>query len=307
MKTEFCFGRGVINLPAACLHYVKDAPHEYLRVLLALASGRAPKGVQEITGLSEETISEALLYWKKTGILADGEDAVLPAQPFVPVYTGADMLRIAEETDIRELSDVCRAILGKEFTPAEEELIYRLYDSMRLEFEYVVLLCKYCHDIGRPSMRYVEKTAIDLYDRGITTVSALTAHIENEEKKGDVLYQIRKLFGIGERALTEKEDECLTKWVIDWQIPYELIALAYDKMMTNPDVKKPSFAYEHTILKEWHEAGIQTRDEAEAHTLKVKETKKKAKKEAAPKEIGFDLDEFFNAATLRGEESSERR
>ncbi len=305
MKTVFRFGTGVLNLPLSVTAYLAEASAYALRVLVAL--GAAPEtdmdALSRLTGVPEEQVAEAILFWQKAGILETDGEASFPVKAEAPVssrpaYTGEDMVRIAEGSDIRELLDVCTAILGKEFTPAETESVFYLYDGLRLDFEYIVRLAKYCHDIGKPSLRYLEKVGISLYDRGIVTVPALAIYIENEEKKNDMEYRIRGLFGIGERALTPKEREYLSAWTIDWNLSFDMIELAYHQMITA--IGQPKFSYENGILKKWVEAGCLTKAEAEAFS----EAKKPIKgKKTEQKEIGFDLDEFFNAAASRGEGS----
>ena len=153
------------------------------------------------------------------------------------------MARIADSSDVRELVDVCAAILGKTFTPAESEAVFYLYDGLRLDFEYIVRLCKYCHDVGKPSLRYMKKTAISLYDGGTVTVGALEAFIEREERKSDMEYKIRLLYGIGERVLTPTEKQCIARWVIDWNLPYEVIELGYYQMMSSSKVTTPRIPF----------------------------------------------------------------
>ena len=308
LKTELIFGRSVLNLPGACASYLAEASADELRVLLALGTenGADLTSLARMTGLPEERVAGALALWKKAGIVeTEGEwMAAAPEKDFSrPSYTGEDMARIAEEGDMKELIDVCSAILGKTFTPTETESVFYLHDGLRLDFEYVVTLCKHCYDMGKPSLRYIEKVGIDLYDRGITTVGALSAYIANEEKKNDMEYRIRHLFGIGERALTPKEKEYLTAWTIDWALPYEVIELAYHQMIAS--IAQPKFSYENGILKKWVEAGCRTKEDVEALVSKNKETKEKGKIKAEPKNIGFDLDEFFAAAMMRGDESGE--
>ncbi len=308
MKAELIYGRSVLNLPGACISYLAEASADEMRVLLALGAemGATLETLSRMTGLSEERVLNAMERWKNAGLVeTEGfwEKAIPEKDLSRPSYTGEDMARIAEEGDMKELIDVCSAILGKTFTPTETESLFYLRDGLRLEFEFVVNLCKHCYDIGKPSLRYIEKVGIDLYDRGITTVGALAAYITNEEKKSDMEYRIRMLFGIGERALTPKEKEYLAMWTVDWNLPYEVIELAYHQMISA--IAQPKFSYENGILKKWVEAGCRTKEDVEALTSKHKETKEKGKAKTENKNIGFDLDEFFAAATMRGEESSE--
>ena len=281
LKIEMNYGKAVLNLPRACVPYLSEATADEMRVLLALGAENEStvESLSHMTGLSEERVANALTLWKKAGVLeTEGEWQMTAPEKDTSrtSYTGEDMARIAETSDIKELVDVCAAILGKTFTPMESESLFYLHDGLRLEFEYIVNLCKHCYDIGKPSLRYIEKVGIDLYDRGITTVGALGAYIANEEKKNDT---------------------------VDWNLPYEMIELGYNQMLAAID--KPKFSYENGILKKWVEAGCRTKEDAEAYLNKNKETKGKPKAKTENKQIGFDLDEFFAAATMRGEESSE--
>ena len=313
MKIELIFDRSVLNLPGACVPALSLASAEELRVLVALSASRDKtlSDIAAMTGMPEERVLEALRFWEKSGVLAlDGAEDTLPISSARdrkdcdrPSYTGADIERICADADTRELIDVCSAILGKTFTPTETESILYLRDGLRLDFEYIVRLCKYCHDIGKPALRYIEKVGISLYDSGAVTVGALEAYIEKEERKGDMEYRIRGLFGIGERALTPKEREYLSVWTVDWKLPFEIIELGYYEMMAT--IQQPKIHYEHRILKKWVDAGCRTKEEIEAFQASHKKSADTARKKSAEpsKPIGFDLDEFFAAATLRAGET----
>lgn len=308
MDFEFLFGRSVLNLPGACVSFLSSASAEQLRVLIAMASeqGKTPEGICAAADVSLERLAEAIVFWEKAGVISVSSE--LPrteksSYEAVPSYTGEDMERISESGDIKELIDICSAILEKTFTPTETEMLFYLYDGLRLEFEYIVKLCKYCHDIGKPAIRYMNKTAISLYDGGITTIGALDAFIEKEERKNDMEYRIRLLYGMGERALTPKEREYISVWTIDWNLPYEVIEMGYYQMMAS--IPQPKISYENTILRSWVQAGCRTKEDVENYIPESKKKREKKKQEEVTKEVGFDLDEFFAAATLRGEESSE--
>jgi len=310
MDFEFVYGSSVLNLPGACVPYLSSASAEQLRVLIALASenGKTAEGLCSAADVSEDRLAEALLFWEKAGVItlrsrpapAKREDPY--ADTVTPSYTGEDMVRIAGSSDVGELIDVCSAILGKTFTPTESEAVFYLYDGLRLDFEYIVRLCKYCHDIGKPSLRYMKKTAISLYDGGTVTVGALEAFIEKEEKKSDMEYKIRALYGIGERALTPTEKQYLSRWVIDWDLPYEVIELGYYQMMAS--IPSPKMSYENSILNTWVTAGCRTKADVENYLPESKKKREKKKQQEAAQNVGFDLDEFFAASLLRGEESS---
>ena len=308
LKFEFVFGSSVLNLPASCLTVLGSASAEQLRVLIGLADerGKTLSGLAALASTTEAYAAQAIAFWEKAGVLKLSEAITLTSEAPIKkermAYNGADMLRIASSGEMKELISVCSAIFGKTFTPAETESLFYLYDGLRLGFEYIARLCKYCQDIGKPSLRYLEKTALALYDGGTVSIGALNAYIEKEERKRTMEYKIRTLFGIGERALTPKEREYLNQWTIDWNFPYEVIELAYHQMMAQ--IAQPKFSYEHGILKRWAEAGCHTKEDAEKLISGDKKQREKTKEKENAQNIGFDLDEFFAAATLRGEESS---
>ncbi len=308
LNFEFLFGRSVLNLPSVCVPMLSSASAEQLRVLLGLASenGKTLEGLCAIADTSEERVLDSIRFWQKAGVIALSEDLPEAQRNAVtdtgrPSYTGEDMARISESDDMKELLAVCSAILEKTFTPTETESLFYLYDGLRLDFEYIVRLCKYCHDIGKPSLRYLEKVAISLYDGGTVTVGALEAYLEKEERKSDMEYKLRILFGIGERALTPKEREYLSVWTIDWNLSYDIIEMAYNQMMAT--ISQPKFSYENGILKKWVESGCRTKEDVESFLAGNKKAHESAKQKEKEKNIGFDLDEFFAAATLRGEDS----
>lgn len=311
MHIGFLYGRSVLNLPMAAKEYITVSSAEELRVLIAAASSDTSEEIARMLGVPESDVVRTLREWEKRGvvILEGAESATSQTREMIdtrPSYTGAEVARICAESDVKELIDVCAAILGKTFTPTEMESIIYLYDGLRFDFEYIVRLCKHCHDIGRSSIRYVEKVGIGLYDSSVITVGALEAYIEKEERKNDMEYRVRDLFGLGERALTPSEQKYLATWTLDWNLPFEVIRLAYNEMMRLKD--RPLFSYENGILKKWVENGCKTPEDVAAYMENGKKNTESAGKKqdlAKNKNIGFDLDEFFAAATLRGEDTEE--
>jgi hypothetical protein len=141
----------------------------------------------------------------------------------LPAYTAADITRLVkEDSAVSRMLYSCQQSLGKVFNVAETEMLVGLLDYLRLTPEYVTILCSYLGRIGKNSVRYVEKTAIGYYDRGIMDEKALLAHIESEEAVSRCEGQLRRLFGIGDRALTKKEKAQFTRWCGELQLPMDV-------------------------------------------------------------------------------------
>lgn len=325
MKYDLLFGKSAFCIPGGALDVIGKASQNDLRVLMALGSGRFADETQiaKFLDVSSSAVIRSLEFWRGAGVVdAPEEDEVYSQEKPVDVkqetadaalsakratapkehfterdaYTSDEIDRIcSENSNIPLLIDTCQMILEKTFTKTEISSIVYLADHLRLDDEYIMMLCTYCKGRDKASVRYVEKVAVSLYDDGIVSVPELDKYIKREKKKHETESKIKKLFGLGERALTQKESAFVDKWTKEWELPFSLIEKAYEAMMSVGTVEKPSFAYENTILEKWYEAGCKTPEDVDAFNAK---TKKAPQKNA--KETSFDLDEFFELAVKRG-------
>lgn len=317
MKAEFIYGSSVVTLPADVKKFIKNASKTDLRVLIALAAGEgtSAEALARACDATESEIVESLAFWRGTGVVrtedvARGQTAEPSrspaAEPTVKAsrMTSEEIARICgEHEDLKNTVDKCQRLFGKVFTYSESGVIVYLYDHLRLDCEYIVLLCSYCKNHGHDSVRYLEKTALSLFDRGIDNVEKLENHFISEAKKNDLEYKIRKLYGFGERALTAKESEYINTWANDWQLPFELIEAGYERMMSS--ISDPKLHYENKILKSWHDAGVKTVADIEK-TDPPKSSAKSAQNKKAKPDPSFDIDEFFKLAVERGKTGSGR-
>lgn len=325
MKYDLLFGKSAFCIPGGSLDVLGKASQNDLRVLVALGSGRFTDEAQiaKFLDVSSSAVIRSLEFWRGAGVVdAPEEDEVYSQEKPVEVktetaepvaakktaapkehfterdaYTSEEIDRIcAENGNIPLLIDACQMILEKTFTKTEISSIVYLADHLRLDDEYIMMLCTYCKGREKASVRYVEKVAISLYDDGVVSVPELDKYIKREKKKHEIESKIKKLFGLGERTLTQKESAFIEKWTKEWNLPFSLIEKAYEAMMSVGTVEKPSFAYENTILEKWYEAGCKTPEDVDGLNAK----NKKAPQKQSAKETSFDLDEFFELAVKRG-------
>ena len=203
MKFRLLFGSSVINLPGETANHIEKASGDELRVLIAVAggAGTSSKEIADALGMPEAEAEAAISYWRGTGVLeiyADddknpaasrnrrlrkNEKSEKPDEPSAQAYSGNDVERIfAENGRLKETAEMSQALLGKgSLTPAETKIIVYLSDHLRLDNEFILLLISYCVKIGKGSLRYIEQTAIGLYDKGINTVAALEEYIKRED------------------------------------------------------------------------------------------------------------------------------
>lgn len=297
------------------------------------------------SGLTAEQIAGGIDYWVSQGILredktphsrpedthaAQTKDAAKSAAPGgaergkaaaaqkkkphseLPGYADGEIAALMEEhVELRPLAEECQRLLGKILSSYELGILVGLYDALSLSPAYILSLAAYCQKRGKTSMRYIERTALGLIDEGIDTVEALEQRIAEWDRTHDLTYRVRRLFGLGERALTAKEKKYVETWANEWGIPFEMIEYAYE--LTVNYTSKASIPYAATIMKSWRDAGITTVEQARAAEEKFQQQSKNAAgsaaqsvpkktpgKDKAPRRMGdFDVEEFLQLAMKR--------
>lgn len=311
MKIEFNFGTSVLALPADVKRYISNAGKSELAVLLAVSGGGEAdvSAVASLCNLTEAEVTEALAFWRGAGIIntdatsSEKKESVAAKAPSPKSYsmTGMEIERVCgENPTLRTTIEKCQTIFGKVFGTSESGVFVYLYDHLRLDCEYILLLASYCKRTGHDSVRYFEKTALSLFDRGIDTVGKLEKYFMDENRRGELEGIVRRLYGMGARVLTSTEKEYLRVWSSEWDTSEELIEAAYEEMMKN--LPAPKMSYENKILKNWHDAGVKT--VAEAKEKGLIGAAKPGKSDNGP---SFDLGEFFELAVQRGKAESENK
>lgn len=285
-----------------------DASKNDLAVIMSIYSGITDEeALCSALGIGEEDLLRSLAYWRDIGVIdVDGvsKRRITPSDGAAIVYTGKEIAEISEkDSSVDSLINKCREIIGTNvFTHAEASSVIYMRQGLGLDPEYIMLLCSHYAKTDRVTLRLIEKKATELYDSGIRTVGALESYLDADKKRFDAEYKIRKLFGLGERALLPREQAYIKDWVVKWGMSDEMIRRAYEETVVN--TKTPTLAYANAILKSWHESGVLSTEAAEKEKA---EHKKKTAKKSAGKAPGFDLDEFFDLAIARGQGGDDKK
>ena len=222
----------------------------------------------------------------------------------LPKYTTEELATLLESrAEVQALVNECQRVWGKMFNTSEVNIILGLVDYLELDPEYVLcLLAYYASDKQgeglKPSLRNVERRALELFDKDIQTVEALHHEIRRMEQFKSAESQLRTLFGMGGRALTPTEKKFFSAWLYDFGYGMDVIRMAYDVTV---DAKgAPNLKYMNSVLANWHKDNLRTPAEVEAAQIKFREANAPQKK-ANPEHPGstFDTEDFFAAAVRR--------
>ncbi|MBE6599386.1 MAG: DnaD domain protein [Ruminococcaceae bacterium] len=325
MKIIPCYKNSIINLPGeTVLPRLSTASREELAVLIAVTS--APEfdvsALAMKLNITEATLLQAISTWTRCGAISVAESketARTEAEESVPTereadggktpnvtrvtalrsttlphYSTEETARYLEENpSFASLLDSCQMILGKVFNTAEATIIIGMADHLSLSHEYIMLLFAHAKNMGKDSVRYIEKMALSLFDKGVLTYAELIEEVGAREAAMSMESFVRKLFGLGRRALIESEKVMIDRWTNEYKMDRDMIRRAYE--ITVAKTTEPSFPYMNAVIENWHKAGYSTIEQVTA----AEEAYRRDKEAKAEHTGSFDTDEFFEAALKR--------
>ena len=302
------------------------ASDEELRVLAILLSSADPltaEQLQERARLSSlGDAKDALAFWRGAGLIKTAsakkeapvtKETEKPKKKPVrsadelPEYSGKELASLIEKGNLASFIEACQQIYGKVLSSTDINTLVGLKEELHFECEYICLLLEYYSDAKddktRKPMRYIEKIAFSLYDRGILSFEQLEAHIEKDRLMHSREGFLRKLFGIGERALTSQEDEAFKRWCVEYNYDDAVIRIAYDQTVASTN--NAPVPYADKIISRWNTAGCKTaadvnalieREKVEKAAKKPQKSAKEAEKDAMR---SFEVEDFFAHALDR--------
>lgn len=315
MKIIPLYKHEILSLPAeAVSEKLSTATADELRVLLAVMLEKEFT-VSELAAkldMTENALRRAISAWESAGaltiessadttmtaaekkreIMKDGKKIL--SSSTLPHYSSDEIASVMERTrGSSELLDSCQQTLGKMFNATETAIIIGLVDHLSLSPDYILLLCSHAAGIQKKSVRYVEKMALDLFDRDITTYAALEEELSAIDRRTSMEGFVRDLFGIGSRTLIKKERDYIANWVDKYGFSREMIRAAYE--VTVEKTKEPTMNYTNAVLENWYAAGLKTPADVEAAEAQRAASRPKD----VPKGASFSTDSFFEAALQR--------
>jgi DnaD/phage-associated family protein len=243
------------------------------------------KRVADRLQILESDVIKSLKYWQRKGLieLTEREDggeldvafleikAEIPPPPppddvkhkaspvaeTKPAYSQEELEMYRNESkEIRDLFLMAERALGKLLSFNDMNALFGMYDWLKLPAPVIERLVTYCANNGHSNMRYIEKAAIDWAENEVYTVAAADGYIDTFNND---YHAIMKAFGHARRSPTPAETRFMKKWIGEMGMPLDVILEACDK--TIMQIGQPKFSYADTILKNWRESGVLTREQ----------------------------------------------
>ena len=296
-----------------------------LRVLVALIENggclRSTKELAELSGTTEVRAVATLTLLTEMGLIApEGEDSSVSGgiveefeyrirEGEIESQSATSVAKTIRDGNLAEMISECAVIFEEPALSSEHTAILTaLYTQYGLSPEYILTLASYMATKGKPNASTLKNKAISLHKRGIDTVEELERYIGDLERENTADWELKRLFGIKGRNLSDAELAYFRRWCEEFDFTTEIISSAYD-ICSVATGGKLSLPYMDKILTEWHEFGCKTLDECRRHEEKNKADRREAyKPKAKPREKekpkpprygSFDVDEAFQAALRR--------
>lgn len=261
----------------------------------------------------KEVLTDAIPQKETPTSAGSGERA--PKKPKRPTaesreLNAEELADTVRDAKLASLIDAAEQQCGRIFNNAELSILVGLSRELGLGGDYILMLLSYCDSIGeeKKPLRYAERVAYRLYEMGIDTYPALEEYIRKQEAFHSIEGKLRRMFGIGERKLTVREEKAFLTFTSVYGYGEEVIGAAYD--VTVNATGKPSVAYAEKILSHWHESGVKTPADA-ARLMERERNTGRTKKSAGPAarkdalHSSFDSSDFFRRALERSYKKDE--
>jgi DnaD/phage-associated family protein len=286
----------LIILPRDVLPHIKNASAEELKTLLyffAEPDSSVADAAREL-GLTVSQTETAIAFWRGASVFAESEGKKKKVASDTSVYRNYDSQTLTDalinQADFSMLNEfVCERLSKPVLTKNDLSTLFYLYDYARIPAPVLCGIVEDCCANGKANMQYIFKTALSLYEQGIDTYEKLEAYLTRKAEINSNVGKLRKLFGMGDRALTSKEKKTFDQWFGEWAFKFDVVELAYEK--TVDATGKVSISYMNTILRRWYDSGFATVED-----INTGDSSRKAGTDSS-----LDgSDEFIEAALSRG-------
>ena len=289
-------GRDYFVVPRKAIKYIPRANEPQLKALLyCMANPEFNLGAAASEcGVSEDDFRSALEFWQENKLITVGEKEFSRLKPaeLIQTYDSETLSTAMEsEPDFSSIKGHIEDLLGKVLNRNDVSLLYNMYHFAGMNADYICTVAAYAAAHGMHSILGITRTAFEFYDNGADTYEKLEIMLSERQVRDTERSRFISLCGMGSRQLSQKENNFITKWFSEFEIPFEVVRVAYDRMVDS--IGEVSLPYLDTILTDWHKNGVKDAESAKAMA-------EKRKTSASIPEDSFDAREFIDAAMKKG-------
>ena len=225
--------------------------------------------ISEDLSIAPADLKKAAKELKSMGLMGTAGKGTVPPEQAIPEYSKTYIAKRSMEDPMFEaMQEEAAQCVGHSLSGPELNTLFGIYDHLGLPPEVIYVLLTYCKEEiqdkfgpGRlPTMRQIEKTAFIWANEEIMTWEMADAFIARRKQRKDLMGEIKRMFGIWDRALTKTETDYINSW-LDMGFGTDALNMAYDRTIAGTGAFKP--AYMNKILQNWHAKNLHSPAEIE--------------------------------------------
>lgn len=224
-----------------------------------------PSYMAELFSVSEEDITDALMFWAELGfITCEGPtftpkttqpEPVKVAPPKAPRPDRKEVARRGMECpEIAFLLNEAQQKFGRMLKQSESSVLVWIYDDLGMDASLILMVLEYAVQADKVNISYIEKIARDWSESGVDSIVAAEKRIVELNNTRTAWHKMRRAFGIESRSPSETESKLAIQCILEWKMPDDLIKKAYDACVDS--CGKYNIRYIKKVLSEWHKQGI---------------------------------------------------
>ena len=237
-------------------NYILKSKPEYVMVYLYTYRHKAEDKCFDYTeaasalGLSEKIVSEAAEYWTKLGF------DIFTIKKFPPKcekskYSAGEIAKFTDtDKDLALLYEETEKIMNKPLSTNDQQTLFWIYNDLGMSSSMIILMLNYAKSIDKCKMRYIEKTAFEWSEKGITTFNDAEKYLADMERTNTYETRIKKLFGL-DRNFISTEKTVISQWCNNLKPTKDELIRAYEICIERTG--KFSAKYINAILVNWKE------------------------------------------------------
>ena len=200
--------------------------------------------------LNTDTVNDAIAYWCELG------HDIFTTKKFPPKceksrYSSGEIAQFtAQNKELKILFEETEKLMCKVLSPNNQQTLYWIYNDLGMSSAMIILMLNYAKSKDKCNMRYIEKLAFDLSEKGIFTFEEAESYFNGLDREQTYEARLKKLFSL-ERAFISTEKPIIANWCNNLKPTKDQLIKAYEICIERTG--KFSAKYINAILENWKE------------------------------------------------------
>lgn len=268
--------------------YLPDAPGDAVKIYIYLlfqtkfSDDITIKSISNSLNIGYTAVKAGLEYWEEKGILVKNTNGYIlrnlkevelfeKYNPKIELSKEEIEKKNKENEKANVIDNINKLFFQGVMSPTWVATIYNWYEKYLFSDEVMLALFQYGKDKNALNKNYLEQVARGWNSDNIKTYEDLNNYLSVKQKIYKTGKKISNVLGLY-RALTDFEENCLKKWIFEYNFNEDAIDIA---VTIASEKGTQSFKYIDAIINDWNKNNLKKSEEIKEYIeLKRKESQK---------------------------------